>query len=152
MRRFLAVYASAAYLFLYLPLAILAVFSFNSSKVALWHGFTWAWYSRVFQNGDLLDGLLNSLIIAVSATLASTLMGTLAGYAIWKRRQPLFTGCLFLSLVTPEIVTGVSLLAFFEWIFRFLRVQLGLHTVILAHISFTLVYVVVVILARLRTH
>jgi len=58
---------------------------------------------------------------------------------------------LFLSLLTPEIVTGVSLLAFFEWAFRFLHVRLGMHTVILAHISFSLVYVVMVILARLRT-
>lgn len=94
---------------------------------------------------------MNSLVIAISATLASTLVGTLAAYAIWKRRSPLLTSSLFLSLLTPEIVTGVSLLAFFEWAFRFLRVQLGLHTVILAHISFSLVYVVIVILARLRT-
>lgn len=151
MKRFLAAYAAAAYLFLYVPLGILGLFSFNSSNVAIWHGFTWNWYSRVFQNESLLEGTMNSLVIAISATLASTLVGTLAAYAIWKRRSPLLTSSLFLSLLTPEIVTGVSLLAFFEWAFRFLRVQLGLHTVILAHISFSLVYVVIVILARLRT-
>ncbi len=94
---------------------------------------------------------MNSLTIAVVATLVSTILGTLAGYAIWKRRAPLLSNSLYLSLVTPEIVTGVSLLAFYEWTFRFLRVQLGMHTVILAHISFSLVYVVIVILARLRT-
>lgn len=151
MRRFLALYAAAAYLFLYLPLAVLGVFSFNSSKIAIWRGFTWDWYGRVFHNEALLEATMNSLIIAVVATLASTVLGTLAGYAVWKRRAPLLSNSLYLSLVTPEIVTGVSLLAFYEWTFRFLHVQLGMHTVILAHISFSLVYVVIVILARLRT-
>lgn len=151
MRRSLDLYASIVYFFLYAPLGVLAIFSFNSSKIAIWHGFTWQWYSGVFHNEGLLDSAINSLIIAICATIASTVIGTLAGYALWKRRMPLLTNALFLSLLTPEIVTGVSLLAFFEWTFRFLHVQLGLHTVILAHISFSLAYVVIVILARLRT-
>ncbi|MBV8808270.1 MAG: ABC transporter permease [Acidobacteriaceae bacterium] len=151
MRRFLAVYAAAAYLFLYAPLAVLSVFSFNASKVAMWRGFSWEWYRSVFHNEALLEATINSLIIATVATIISTAIGTLAGYALWKKRFPLLTNSLYLSLVTPEIVTGVSLLAFFEWSFRFLHVQLGMHTVILAHISFCLAYVVIVILARLRT-
>ncbi len=151
MKRFLAMYAAAGYLFLYLPLAVLAVFSVNASKVAVWHGFTWSWYVQVIHDEGLLEATMNSLIIAASATLVSTVLGTLAGYAMWKRRSPLLTTSLYLSLLTPEIVTGVSLLAFFEWIFRFLHVQLGMHTVILAHISFSLVYVVMVVMARLRT-
>ncbi len=151
MKPFLPAYATAAYLFLYSPLVVLGVFSFNSSKVAMWRGFTWDWYARVFHNSALLEATLNSLIIALAATLASTIIGTLAGYALWKKRAPLLTSSLYLSLVTPEIVAGVSLLAFFEWLFRFLHVQLGMHTVILAHVSFCLVYVVIVILARLKT-
>lgn len=151
MRRFLAVYASAAYLFLYLPLAVLAVFSFNDSKLAVWRGFTFTWYARVFHDSALLEGTLNSLTIAVVATLVSTAIGTLLAYALWKKPFPLLTNSLYLSLLTPEIVTGISLLAFFEWIFRYLHVQLGMHTVILAHISFSLAYVVIVVLARLRT-
>ena len=151
MKRGLALYASLVYFFLYAPLAVLAIFSLNSSKIAIWHSFTGQWYNGVFHNEGLLDGAINSLLIAISATIASTVIGTLAGYALWKRRMPLLTNALFLSLLTPEIVTGVSLLAFFEWTFRFLHVQLGLHTVILAHISFSLAYVVIVILARLRT-
>lgn len=150
MKPLLTVYASIIYLFLYLPLTILGLFSFNASKVSVWRGFTWDWYSLVFHNEALLEGLMNSLIIAIVATVVSTAAGTLAGYALWKKRMPVLTSSLYLSLLTPEIVTGVSLLAFFEWSFRFLRVQLGLHTVILAHISFSLAYVVVVILARLR--
>ena len=151
MKRLLAVYAGAAYLFLFLPLAVLALFSVNASKIAVWQGFTWRWYSEVFHDEALLEGTVNSLVIAAAATMISTLLGTLAAYAIWKRRSPVVTTSLYLSLLTPEIVTGVSLLVFFQWIFRFFRVQLGMHTVILAHISFSLVYVVLVVLARLRT-
>lgn len=151
MKRFLAVYASAAYLFLYAPLAVLGAFSVNNSKIAVWRGFTLDWYRRVFQSEALLEGTTNSLIIATIATIAATIIGTLGAYAIWKKRIPWLTNALYLSLVTPEIVTGVSLLAFYQWIFRFLHVQLGMHTVILAHISFSLAYVAIVILARLRT-
>jgi spermidine/putrescine transport system permease protein len=151
MKRFLAVYAAAAYLFLYLPLAVLGVFSFNSSKIATWRGFTLDWYRGVFHNPALLEGTMNSLIIAVSATAVSTVIGTLAGYALWKKRMPWLTNALYMSLLAPEIVTGVSLLALFQWVFRFGHLRLGLHTIILAHISFSLVFVVIVILARLRT-
>jgi spermidine/putrescine transport system permease protein len=151
MRRFLGVYAGAAYLFLYLPLAVLSAFSFNSSKIATWRGFTFDWYRSVFHNRALLEGTVNSLIIAFAATAVAILIGTLAGYALWKKRSPWLTNALYMSLLAPEIVTGVALLALFQWAFRFGHLRLGLHTVILAHISFSLVYVVIVILARLRT-
>jgi spermidine/putrescine transport system permease protein len=151
MKRILAVYASAAYLFLYLPLAILGVFSFNGSKIAAWRGFTLDWYRSVFHNPVLFEGTMHSLVIAFAATAVSTVIGTLAGYALWKKRSPWLTNALYMSLLAPEIVIGVSLLALFQWAFRFGHLRLGLHTVILAHISFSLVYVVIVILARLRT-
>lgn len=151
LKRFLTVYASAAYLFLYLPLAVLGIFSFNNSKLAVWRGVTLAWYRGVFRDQALIDATINSLAIAAVATLVATAIGTLAGYALWKRRSVLLTNSFYLSLLTPEIVAGVSLLAFFEWVFRYLHVQLGMHTVILAHISFSLPYVAIVILARLRT-
>jgi spermidine/putrescine transport system permease protein len=151
MRRILAVYASVAYLFLYLPLVILGVFSFNGSKIAAWRGFTLDWYRSVFHNPALFEGTMNSLVIAFAATAVSTVIGTLAGYALWKKRSPWLTNALYMSLLAPEIVIGVSLLALFQWAFRFGHLRLGLHTVILAHISFSLVYVVIVILARLRT-
>jgi len=151
MRRFLALYAGAAYLFLYLPLVVLGVFSFNSSKIATWRGFTFDWYRSVFHNAALFEGTMNSLIIALVATAVSTVIGTLAGYALWKKRAPWLTNALYMSLLAPEIIIGVSLLALFQWAFRFGHLRLGLHTVILAHISFSLVYVVIVILARLRT-
>lgn len=149
--RLLGIYAAAAYLFLHLPLFVLAVFSFNSSRFTVWEGWSLAWYRAAFSDQQLASATLNSLIIAICATLASTAIGTLAAYALWKRPAPLISGSLYASLLTPEIVTGISLLAFFQWIFRFLSVKLGMHTVILAHISFSVAYVVTVVAARLRT-
>jgi len=90
------------------------------------------------------------LAIAVASTALSTVIGTLAAYALWKRASNWLAGGLYLSLVTPEIVTGVSLLALFQWAFRHVNFRLGMHTVILAHVSFSIAYVVVVVLARLR--
>ena len=149
--RGLGFYAIAVYAFLHMPLLILAIFSFNSSKFTLWQGFSLHWYSAILQDRDLMESAANSLIIGVAATLLATACGTLAAYALWKRSSAWISGSLYLSLVTPEIVTGVSLLAFFQFAFRFLNLRLGMHTVILAHVGFSLAYVVVVVLARLRT-
>jgi len=147
----LALYAAGAYLFLHLPLLILAIFSFNSSRFTVWESFSLRWYTAALRDTQLTESALNSLIIAIVATLFSTVIGTLCAYGLWKRNSRPLAGSLYLSLVTPEIVTGISLLAFYQWIFRFLRVPLGMHTVILAHISFSIAYVVIVVLARLRT-
>jgi spermidine/putrescine transport system permease protein len=147
----LAIYAIGAYLFLHLPLLILAIFSFNSSRFTVWEGFSLHWYSAALNDSQLTESAINSLIIAVVATVISTVFGTLCAYGLWKRNSRPLAGSLYLSLVTPEIVTGISLLAFYQWIFRFLRVQLGMHTVILAHVSFSIAYVVIVVIARLRT-
>jgi spermidine/putrescine transport system permease protein len=149
--RLLSFYAAAAYAFLHLPLAILAVFSFNASQFTRWKGFSLAWYVRAFHNLQLAEAAWNSLIIAAAATALSTIIGTLCAYGLWKRRSTVISGTLFLSLVTPEIVMGVSLLAFYQWIFRFFHAQLGMHTVILAHVAFSIAYVVIVVFARLGT-
>ena len=133
MKYSLPIYVSVFYAFLYLPLLVLGVFSFNSSRIAVWQSFTWDWYRSIFQNQSLLEGTANSIVIAVTATVISTLAGTLAAYALWKKQWPFLTSSLYLSLLTPEIVTGISLLAFFQWGFRFLHLQLGMHTVVLAH-------------------
>jgi spermidine/putrescine transport system permease protein len=149
--RLLSFYAVAAYLFLHLPLLILAAFSFNSSKFTVWEGFSLHWYSAAFHDAELAEATWNSLIIAAVATIVATIVGTFCAYGLWKRNSPVLSGSLYLSLVTPEIVTGISLLAFFQAIFRFLHLQLGMHTVILAHVSFSIAYVVIVVMARLRT-
>jgi spermidine/putrescine transport system permease protein len=127
------------------------VFSFNDSPFTAWKGFSFHWYAAVASDHRMIEATLNSLLIASVSTLAATAIGTLAAYGMWKRKSPLLEGSLYLSLVTPEIVTGVSLLAFFQLLFYHLRIHLGIHTVILAHIGFSIAYVVIVVAARLRT-
>ena len=150
MKRGLAVYAIAIYAFLHVPLLILAIFSVNASRFTAWQGFSLHWYRAMLADRDLLESAGNSLAIAVVSTALATVIGTLAAYALWKRASNWLAGGLYLSLVTPEIVTGVSLLALFQWAFRYVDLRLGMHTVILAHVSFSIAYVVVVVLARLR--
>jgi spermidine/putrescine transport system permease protein len=150
-KRGLAIYAALAYAFLHIPLVTLVVFSFNASRFTLWEGFSLHWYQTVFTDPEMADAAWNSFIIAIVSTVISTIVGTLAAYALWKRGSRLISGSLYLSLVTPEIVTGISLLAFFQWAFRWLGWHLGLYTVVLAHISFSIAYVAIVVAARLRT-
>jgi spermidine/putrescine transport system permease protein len=149
--RSLAIYAALIYAFLHLPLLTLIGFSFNASRFTLWEGFSLKWYQAVFTDAEMADAAWNSIIIAAASTMISTVAGTLAAYALWKRGSRMISGSLYLSLVTPEIVTGISLLAFFQWAFRWLGWRLGLNTVILAHVSFSIAYVAIVVSARLRT-
>jgi spermidine/putrescine transport system permease protein len=152
MNRGLGVYSACALAFLHAPLLILIAFSFNASRFTVWEGFSLRWYQAAMNDSQLAEGLINSLIIAVIAAVLSTLIGTLAAYGIWRRRSGTLSGTLYLSLVTPEIVTGVSLLALFQWSFRYLHMRLGLHTVIIAHVAFSIAYVAIVISARLRNY
>ncbi len=147
----LAAYAALVYMFLHLPLVILMIFSLNGSRFTVWEGFSLRWYVEAFRDQELMESTLNSLIVAVTATALATAVGTLCAYALWKRASRWMAGGLALSLVTPEIVMGISLLAFFQWIFRHFDFRLGMHTVVLAHVMFSVVYVVTVVLARLRT-
>lgn len=151
-KRALAIYSACALAFLHAPLLILIVFSFNSSRFTVWEGFSLRWYLAALNDPQLADGLANSVIIALIAGVVSTAIGTLAAYGMWRRRAPFLYGTLYLSLVTPEIVTGVSLLALFQWAFRFLHLRLGLYTVIIAHVAFSIAYVAIVVSARLRTY
>ena len=151
MTRTLAAIAAAAYLFLHLPLAVLAAFSFNSSRFTVWEGFSLRWYRAVWEDARLMEAAWNSVWIGLTAAAAASALGTLAAYGMWKRRARFLEASLYLSLITPEVVTGVSLLAFYQWAFRFLDLRLGMHTVVLAHVAFSLAYVVVVVMARLRT-
>jgi spermidine/putrescine transport system permease protein len=150
--RALAIYSSLTLAFLHAPLLILIAFSFNASRFTIWEGFSLRWYRAAINDPQLADGLINSVIIAVIAALMSTVIGTLAAYGIWRQRAPILSGTLYLSLVTPEIVTGVSLLALFQWAFRFLHLRLGLYTIVIAHVAFSIAYVAIVISARLRNY
>lgn len=151
MKRWLSVYAVGFFAFLHLPLLTLAIFSFNSSRFTVWEHFSLDWYRAIFRDPELVEATWNSVIVAVAATVISTIIGTMCAYALWKKKSSLVSGTLYLSLVTPEIVTGISLLALFQWMFRWLHWHLGLYTVILAHVAFSIAYVVIVISARLKT-
>jgi spermidine/putrescine transport system permease protein len=144
-------YAAGVLLFLHVPLLVLGVFSFNESRFTVWEGWSLRWYRAAFGDGPLMEAAANSLVIGGMATVLATAAGTLCAYGLWKRASRWMSTSLSLSLVTPEIVMGIALLAFFQWIFRYLGVRLGMHTVILAHVMFCLAYVVIVVLARLRT-
>jgi spermidine/putrescine transport system permease protein len=150
-RRLLALYAAGAYAFLHLPLLVLILFSFNSARFTVWEGFSLVWYRAAFRDAQLAEATANSLIIALAATALSTIIGTMCAYGLWKRSSRALTGSLYLSLVTPEIVMGISLVAFYQWVFRYVGARLGMHTVIGAHVAFSIAYVVVVVMARLRT-
>ena len=103
----------------------------------MWEHFSLDWYRAIFRDPQILEGTWNSVVIALWATVLSTVIGTLCAYGLWKRSSRVLTGALYLSLVTPEIVTGISLLALFQWAFRWLHWQLGMYTVVLAHVAFS---------------
>jgi spermidine/putrescine transport system permease protein len=149
--RLLGLYAAAIYTFLHVPMLVLVAFSLNSSRFTAWEGFSTRWYRALAADSRILEATANSLVIAIVSTFVAAAIGTLAAYGMWRRRAPLLEASMYLSLVTPEIVSGVALLAFFQGLFRYLDVQLGLHTVILAHVGFSIAYVVIVVQARLGT-
>jgi spermidine/putrescine transport system permease protein len=145
----LAAHSGAVYAFLYAPILILILYSFNrSERTASWEGWTLDWYRRLVGNELILGAVKNSLIAAVAATAVSTVFGTLIAFALARHRiwgQAATKAALYLPIVTPEIVVGAALVTFFG----VARFRLGLTTVILAHIAFCLSYVAIVVRARL---
>ena len=120
-------------IFLYLPILLLILSSFNDSRFGgLWVGFTTKWYQRLLQEGALWQALGNSMIVACGATVCSTLLGTLAAFAIHRYKnttQKVHYSLIYTPLVMPDILMGISLLLFFV----FLHIQLSLFTVFIAH-------------------
>jgi spermidine/putrescine transport system permease protein len=150
MPRWLLFLAGLVYLFLHLPLLVLVVFSFNSSKFSVdWTGFTLRWYHRLVERPDILRGLKVSLIVGVAATIISALLGTLIALALARHRfrgRRAFEGFIYIPIVTPEIVVGISLLI----LFALIKFPLGITTITIAHVAFCISFVVVVVLARLE--
>ena len=146
----LCAYAMAILAFLYLPLLILALYSFNESRInAVWSGFTFDWYLSLFKNRRVLEALTNSLIVAVASTLVSTILGTTAAIALNKyqyKYKNVINGLLYLPILIPEIVMGLSLLVLFSQA----HIPLGKTSLILAHITFCVSFVVITVNARLE--
>jgi spermidine/putrescine transport system permease protein len=139
--------AALVYAFLYLPLLIVVVYSFNDSRLnAEWVGFTLHWYEVLAADSAMLAAAGNSLLIAFTASLSATLLGTLAGLAMHRYRPRLLPFLVIGPVAMPEILLGVSLLVFF---IQVLHLTLGMASVILAHITFSIGFVAIVIRVRL---
>lgn len=137
------------YLFLYAPIAILIIFSFNSSRYAIWEGFTLDWYKLLLRDKLILGALKNSVIVAITATIVATIIGTLAALGMQRfqfRGKQGIDALFYLPVIVPEIVMAASLVIFFG----FIRFHLSMTTVILAHIAFCMSYVIIVVRARLE--
>ncbi|MCV0395295.1 MAG: ABC transporter permease subunit [Rhizobiaceae bacterium] len=138
--------------FLYLPIVLLVIYSFNESRlVTVWAGFSTRWYSQLLQNQGLMDAAWVTARVAFISASVATVLGTLAAIALTRhtrfRGRVLFTGMVFAPLVMPEVITGLSLLLLFVAI----GFERGFMTVTLAHITFSMCFVAVVVQSRLLT-
>lgn len=136
--------------FLYLPIVLLVIFSFNESKlVTVWAGFSTKWYTQLWHNQGLLDAAWVTIRVALLSATCATVLGTLAALALVRytrfRGRVLFSGMVYAPLVMPEVITGLSLLLLFVAI----GFDRGFWTITLAHITFTMCFVAVVVQSRL---
>ena len=143
-------YIFLVFLFLYAPIAVLIVNSFNASKSrSVWGGFTFDWYGKLLHDETILKSLVTTLVVALIASVISTLLGTAAAIGIFnmkKNVRSLILNISYLPIINPEIVTGVSLML----LFVSLKMDFGYITLILAHISFCVPYVILNVLPKLR--
>lgn len=147
---FKKLYSFLIFAFLYAPIAVLIVFSFNSSKSrGVWTGFTLKWYGELFRDREILLSLYNTLFIALTSSIISTIIGTFAAIGIYNMKgfqKKAVLNLNYLPVINPDIVTAVSLMA----LFRFLRIRFGLVTMLLSHITFSIPYVILSILPKLK--
>jgi len=135
-----------AYAFLYAPLVIVVVYSFNDSRLnAEWVGFTFDWYRKLFGNEQMLKAAWNSLVIGLTASAVATVLGTMAGFAMYRYKLRLLPVMVLAPIAIPEILMGVSLLIFFVM----LNLTLGMVSIVLAHIAFCVGFVAIVVRSRL---
>lgn len=136
--------------FLYLPMIILIIYSFNASRlVTVWAGFSTKWYSELLHNDAFLDAAWVTLKVGVYSSTLATILGTMAAYVMVRagrfRGRTLFSGMIYAPLVMPEVITGLSLLLLFIAI----GLDRGVFTIVLAHTTFSMCYVSVVVSSRL---
>lgn len=138
-----------AFAFLYIPIAVLVVLSFNAGGLpTAWTGFSVKWYGALLGNVDILQAALNTLIVALASTLIATILGTLLALGIETRRRSgrALEALVFAPMIIPDIVLAIALLSFFS----LLKIPMGLHTIILSHVVFNLAFVSAVVRARLK--
>lgn len=141
---------TVGFAFLYIPMVILVIYSFNESRlVTVWAGFSTKWYGEVLQNEAFLDAAWVTFKVAILSSTIATVLGTMAAYAMVRRGRffgrTLFSGMIYAPLVMPEVITGLSLLLLFIAI----GLDRGVLTIVLAHTTFSMCYVSVVVSSRL---
>jgi spermidine/putrescine transport system permease protein len=143
-------YLAFVFLFLYVPIFILIVFSFNSSKSkSVWNGFTFDWYAKLFKNELIITSLFNTLILALISSVVAAVIGTAAAIGIHSMKQTaksVIMNITYLPVLNPEIITGVS----FMLLFAFVKFESGFSTLLAAHISFSIPYVILNLMPKLR--
>lgn len=147
--RSLRIHLAMIYVFLFLPIGVLVVLSFNRSGLpTAWGGFSTKWYGELAGNEDMREGIRNTLIVATGATLIATVLGTLLAVGMQRFvRNPVIQVVILAPAVLPDIVIAVALLAFFT----FVGATLGLRSVLLSHVLFCMAFVTAVVRARLQT-
>jgi len=148
-RRLFTAWTSLVMLFFYLPIAILVLFSFNESRLNIvWTGFTLDWYAKLLEDRVLVRALQNSLIVASATTVASVLLGTAGAWLLHRYRyrgSGMLETLIFLPMIVPEVILGVSLLILFVTI----GLQLGYTTIVISHVTFCAPFVMAAVQARL---
>lgn len=145
------IWTFGVFAFLYIPILLLIVFSFNSSRLNIrWEGFTLKWYEALFSNAAIVHAFQNSLIVAAATTVLATLLGTIGAWMLYRYRFPFQRAIgllIFVPMVMPEVLMGVSLLVLFV---QLLNLPLGFPTLVIAHTTFCFPFVLVGVQARLH--
>lgn len=142
-------YLNLIFVFLYAPIIILMIFSFNESKYRVWTGFSLKWYVELFQDRQIMEALYNTLFVAVIAAVLSTIIGTIAAIGIDRMKKWQKTAVMdvtMLPVLNPDIVTGISLML----LFYIAKLLTGRFTLILAHMAFCIPYVILSVMPKLR--
>lgn len=154
MKKLSKIYMALVLMFLYIPIFVLIVFSFNTTKSrSVFSGFTLDWYVKLFQNELIMTSLLNTIIVAVIASVAATVLGTAAAIginAMKKTPKAIVMNVTNLPIINPEIVTGVSLMLLFVTFTARMNLEFGFVTLIIAHITFDVPYVILSIMPKFR--
>ncbi len=148
------IYLYIIFLFLYAPIVVLVIYSFNESKSrGHWGGFTLKWYRELFRDREIATALYNTLMIAILSSIIATIIGTAAAIGIHnmkKIKKVVVMNLTYLPVLNPEIVTGVSLMLLFIFMKAFTNIGLGFFTMLLAHITFNIPYVILSVLPKLK--
>ena len=150
MRHLKRLYIGIVFFFLYAPILILMIFSFNKSRyMSKWDGFSLKWYADLFSDRDIMSALYYTILIAVLSTIIATVIGLITAIGIHDMNQfgkSIIVNISYLPILNPDIVTGISLMM----LFVFMKLEPGFLTLLLAHITFNIPYVIFSILPKLR--